>query len=75
MNLTIAVDPAVLERARARARSLGTSVNEVLRRHLEAFAGGDSEREGALRELLALSDASRSRRAGRAWSRDELHVR
>lgn len=74
-NLTIAIDDDVLERARARALALGTSVNAVVRQHLEAFAGGDEDRERALQELFALADRTKSRRAGRTWTRDELHER
>jgi post-segregation antitoxin (ccd killing protein) len=74
-SLTISVDAHLLERARARALALGTSVNALLRQHLEAFAGGHGEREEALRELFALAERSTSRSRGRRFDRDELHDR
>lgn len=73
-SLTIAVDPDVLKRARMRAIQEGTSVNAVLRRHLEAFAGVDGRAE-SVRALVALARRARSRRGRRTWTRDELHER
>ena len=55
MNLTIAVDPSVLKRARVRAIEEDTSVNAVLREHLVAYA----ERRASLRG--AAEDAARGR--------------
>ena len=74
-NLTISVDDRLLERARNRALALGKSVNAVLREHLEAFAGGDSERDEAVADLIALARRARSSSLGRRVSRDELHER
>lgn len=51
-NLTIAVDDEVLLRARKRALDQGTSVNAVLREHLEACAGERSRRLGLPAPLL-----------------------
>jgi hypothetical protein len=74
-NLTIAVDPEVLKRARLRAVEEGTSVNAVLRQHLEAYAGQDHAEIGR-----AIVDLSRrftidSGPGGRSWTRDDLHDR
>jgi hypothetical protein len=74
-NLTIAVEDRLLERARSRALALGTSVNAVLRQHLEAFAGGGAERQQAVTDLLALARRARASRQGKHWTRDELHER
>lgn len=74
-NVTIAVDAQVLERARARALALGTSVNAILRAHLEAFAGANAERERALAELTSLAQRSASGSGGRRFTRDELYER
>lgn len=74
-NLTITVDGHVLARARARALALGTSVNAILRKHLEAFAGADIERERALQELVALAQRGPGRSRGPGWTRDDLHER
>ncbi len=74
-NLTIAVDAEILQRARARALRLRTSVNAVLQDRLKEFAGGDAERERALARLFALASVSKGRSRGRRWHRDELYER
>jgi hypothetical protein len=74
-NLTISVDPELLERARARALRLRTSVNAVLQERLKEFAGADAERERALTRLFALAATSKGRSHGRRWHRDELYDR
>lgn len=74
-NVTISVDDHVLERARARALRLGTSVNAVLKDRLQEFAGGDAERQRALSRLFELAAKSKGRSGGRRWSRDELYQR
>jgi hypothetical protein len=75
-NLTITVAPEVLKRARLRALTEGVSVNELLRRYLEAYAGVSAEQTTALDSLLELSHRARSHHRGtKRWSRDELHER
>jgi plasmid stability protein len=72
-NLTVSIDDDLLRRARIRALEQGTSVNAVLRRYLEAFAGADTERERAVAAVLALAGARRTGSGGRRWKRDDLH--
>ena len=74
MNLTITVDDELLRRARIRALTQGTSVNAVLRRFLESYAGSEVETEARSRlaELARDSGAS-SGPGGRKWRRDELY--
>ena len=77
-NLTISVDEEVLKRARIRALEENSSVNAVLGRYLEAYARIDElrrRREDALRALLELADRCQAGRAGKCWTRDELHER
>ena len=75
-NLTVVVDEATLKKARLRALEQGTSVNELLRKFLESYAGVSIEQATALEDLLALSRKARSRHRGaKRWSRDELHAR
>lgn len=74
-NLTITIDPGVLRRARLRALAQGTSVNAVLRDYLMAYSAVDDGPGKAVRELLALADASRCGSGDRAWTRDDLHER
>jgi plasmid stability protein len=74
-NLTITVDEETLKKARIRAVTEGTSVNQVLRKYLEAYAGVSAEQRAALRDIIELSHQAKSRRSGKQWSRDELYDR
>ena len=74
-NLTIAVPDDVLKTARKRAFEQGTSVNAILRDHLEQFAGVTPARRSAAQRILDLSKKSRSGGDGARWTRDELHDR
>ncbi len=74
-NLTISVDEDIVRRARIRALEQGTSVNAVLREMLAAYAGAKSEQAAAAADLVAMSVASKSRRGGKTWTRDDLHER
>lgn len=74
-KLTVTIDAEVLKRARLRATERGTSVNAVMRDHLEQYAGARGTQEQALAKLLDLSAQSRARRGRRNWTRGELHER
>ena len=74
-NLTITVNDELIRRARIRAAETGTSVNAVLREFMESWVGQSSHRERAVASLLKRSSGSASGRAGRHWTRDELHER
>jgi plasmid stability protein len=75
-NLTITVDEDVLKKARIRALEQGTSVNQVLREYLRAYAGAGAVNE-AVERALAVADraSSGSGRAGRTWTREDLYNR
>lgn len=75
MNLTLAVDPGTVERARKAAESMGKSLNQAIREYLEELGGlgGDAERD--IEELERLSAASGGRSGGRRVGRNELHER
>lgn len=75
MNLTISVDDDVLLMARRRALEERTSVNAVLKRHLEEYAGVRHRQAAAVDRLLTLSHAAGTGRGDARWSRDELHER
>ena len=74
-NLTLAIDAAILKRARIRALEEGTSVNAVVRDYLEAYAAGSDQRLARAR-LLELSDRLQagSGKHGRQWTREELYA-
>lgn len=78
-NLTITVDPEALRKARVRALSQGTSVNQLLRDYLEAYAGVRGEHRAAVQDLIQLSHSASSRRGGvvrgRSGSVRGMHVR
>ena len=74
-NLTISLDDDLLRRARVRAAELGTSVNAVLRDYIRTWVGGRSPRSRTVAALLAQAAASKSARAGRRWTRENLHDR
>ena len=72
-NLTLAVDDAVLKRARRRALEEGTSVNAEVRTFLARYAGSGSGFDGFLAHSEALTASSGP--DGRTWRRADLHVR
>jgi plasmid stability protein len=75
-NLTLTIDDEVLRRARIRALEQGTSVNALVREHLERYAR-DERRRAAVQELVELSrtSAGSSGVDGRTWTRDDLYDR
>jgi len=74
-NLTITVQDDTLRQARIKALEQGTSVNALLRSYLEAYVGEGARRRLAMRQLLDLSQTAKSARAGRRWTREDLHER
>lgn len=75
-NLTLTIDGDVLRRARIRALEEGTSVNAVVRRYLEGYAG-TSPAAAAVGRFVerARSSSAGSGPRGRQWTRDEVHDR
>ncbi|MGH7544047.1 MAG: DUF6364 family protein [Gemmatimonadota bacterium] len=74
MNLTLAVDERVLKRARQVARSLGKSVNQLVREYLEHLTAEDDARRD-VEELHRLSAEGGGRSRGWRFDRDEVHDR
>ena len=74
MNLTLSIDRAVLDRARRAARSMGKSLNQLVREYLSDLAGQASA-EDDVEELVRLSRASGGRSRGWKFDRDETHER
>jgi hypothetical protein len=74
-NLTIAIDPETLKKARIKALREGSSVNRLLREYLESYAGLKTKQEKALKDLMDLSKNAKSRSGGKRWTREELHER
>ena len=74
MNLTLSVDDRLLKEAREVARSMGKSVNQLVREYLEQLTARD-EAERDLEELRRLSLESGGRSKGWKFDRDEIHER
>ena len=74
MNLTLSIDDRLLEEAREVARSMGTSVNQIVREHLEQLTSRD-EAERDVDELRRLSARSEGRSRGWKFDREEIHER
>ncbi|CAN5477197.1 MAG: hypothetical protein ACR2JP_04825 [Acidimicrobiia bacterium] len=73
-NLTLNIDAETLKRARIRALEHGTSVNAVVRRFLEDYAGGD-KRQRAIEGFLDIAERSQagSEGTGRMWERSDVY--
>jgi hypothetical protein len=80
-NITLEMDDEVLEKARAHAAERNTSLEAIVREHLERIAitqiaAGDEKREEARKALLRLMGSSEGRMApDRKFDREEAHQR
>jgi plasmid stability protein len=74
-NVTLAVDDALLRRARVKAVHEHTSVNAVVREFLAAWVRDDEERRELVESARRALDAAEYRSGGAGWTRDELHER
>jgi hypothetical protein len=72
-NLTLVIEDDILLRARKRALDHGTSVNAVLRKYLEAYAGRQ-DRTTAMQRFIQRAAAAKVR-SRKSWTRDHLHER
>ena len=73
-NLTIAIDDALLQRAREAAVRENTSVNALVRDFLNRYVDARSQRLQALERFEAVAAASGSR-SQEPWKRESLHQR
>lgn len=74
-NVTLAIEEEVLQKARVRAAKEGTTVNELIREHLAAYASQDERLQSAIRELLDLAAENRGSLKGWKFDREEIHRR
>lgn len=74
MNITLSVDDETILRARRRAESLGTSVNQLVREYLEQLAGNSDPNSDAA-EFENLSQLTQGDSKGWKFNREELHER
>lgn len=74
-NVTLALDDALLKKARIKALHEDTSVNAVVRGFLAHWVQDDEERAVTVEKVRTALDASEFRSGGVGWKRDELHER
>jgi hypothetical protein len=73
MNITLSIDEQLVERARAKLRATGKTVNQEIREHLQHIAGDDEQLQRDLEFLERTSGLGHSN--GWKFNRDELHER
>lgn len=75
-NLTLAIEDDLLRRARVRAAEQGTSVNAVVREHLEDYAGRERGKAAMGKFLrVAARSVAASGGDGQSWTREDLYDR
>jgi hypothetical protein len=73
-NITVAIDPALLKKARAVAARRGRSVSALLADELRQMVAEDAQYTAASKQALALFETPLSL-GGTPLSREELHER
>lgn len=74
-NLTIRLDEDLLKAARKIALEKNTSVNQLIREHLEELAQQVDPRRAALAEITEIFRKSRAQVGPITWTRDDLYER
>ena len=74
-NLTVTLDEELLLEARVLAARRRTSVNEMVRRHLEGMIGEERRRLAAWERVRQMVERPHAVIGDRLPSRDELHER
>lgn len=74
-SLTLVIDEELLQKARRLAAKRQTSVNELVRQHLEQLTSEEQRRLAAWEAIRHLVERPRARMGDRLPSRDELHER
>ena len=72
MNVTLSLDDDLVVRARDVARRQGTTLNDIIRKHLEVVAGQVSGAEVA-EQLRALWASAPGHSGGRKFAREEAY--
>lgn len=73
-NLTLSVDEKTIARAREAAQAMGTSLNQLVRDHIERLSGAD-QREADHDAFEARAIAGKGRLNGWKFDRDEANAR
>lgn len=73
MNITLAIDEQLVERAREKLRATGKTINQEIREHLQHVAGDDEQLERDLEFLRGTAGLGSSN--GWKFNREELYER
>lgn len=73
-NLTLSVDEKIIGRARDAAQAMGTSLNQLVREHIERLSGAD-QRQADHDAFEARAIAGKGRLNGWKFDRDEANAR
>jgi hypothetical protein len=75
-NITLAIDEKVLDEVRIYAARRRTSVNALVREHLESLVRGQDRAREAIAELRRLSETTQARLGPEfRFDRDDTHAR
>ena len=75
-NVAVSAEGTLIEKARARARALGTTLEDELRRWLESYAAEDLEAGTRLaRHLETMKKLNHISTGGRKFTREEMNER
>jgi hypothetical protein len=74
-NITLSVDEKVLEAVRRFASERNTTVNALVRQHLERIAKNENRLAEAIARMRQMSETSTARIGPKTWTRDGLHER
>jgi len=72
MNITLSIDEQLVERARDTLRTVGKSLNQEIREHLQHLAGDDNEQMERDLEFLHRT-AGRGNSNGWKYNRDDAY--
>ncbi len=73
-NLTLSIDEKIIERARTAAQAMGTSLNQIVRDHIERLSGAD-QRQVDHDAYEARAKAGKGRLNGWKFDREEANAR
>jgi antitoxin component of RelBE/YafQ-DinJ toxin-antitoxin module len=71
VNLTLSIDDRLLEKARKRASEMGTTVNQLVRDHLQEMVG-ENDIEAAITFLRETSGQGKPAPDSK-WNREEIY--
>jgi hypothetical protein len=74
-NITLAINEELLERFRLHAAQRKTSVNALLRKHMEEAVGLEERRRSAIDQMLKLGRETKAMFDMNGWDRAESYSR